>query len=119
MEFRYKQVILVRTDLRMGRGKIAVQVAHAAVSTALKAQRERREWFDIWIREGQAKVVLKVRGIEELLEYKRMAEDKGLPVELISDRGLTQLKPGTVTCLGIGPAPSDMIDEITGDLKLL
>lgn len=119
MEFRYKQVILVRIDLKMGRGKIAVQVAHAAVSAALKARRERREWFDLWIREGQAKVALKVKGLEELLEYKRIAEDKGLPVELIYDRGLTQLEPGTVTCLGIGPAPSDTVDEITGDLKLL
>ena len=117
MEF--KQVILVRTDLKMGKGKLAAQVAHASLGAALKAMETHRDWFEKWMEEGQAKVVLRVSSESELLEYKEKALDAGLPVELVVDRGLTQLKPGTTTCLGIGPAPSELIDRLTGMLRLL
>ncbi|MBI2183920.1 MAG: peptidyl-tRNA hydrolase [Thaumarchaeota archaeon] len=118
-EFRFKQVIVVRGDLKMGRGKTAVQVAHAALAAAEEARSRKREWFDRWLQEGQAKIAVKVSSLEELLELKRRAEQKRLPVALIEDRGLTQLPPSTVTCMGIGPAPSDELDPLTGDLKLL
>jgi len=117
MEF--KQVILVRKDVKMGKGKLAVQVAHASLSAALKAKEMKPNWFDRWIKEGQPKIVLKVENLEELYHYLKIAEEYGLPLELIRDSGLTQLRPGTVTCLGIGPAPSKLLDEITGELKLL
>jgi PTH2 family peptidyl-tRNA hydrolase len=69
--------------------------------------------------EGQKKVAVKVADEEELGEIEEAADQLGLPHALIIDRGLTEVPEGTVTCLGIGPAPSAMIDRITGKLKLL
>jgi PTH2 family peptidyl-tRNA hydrolase len=114
-----KQVIVVRSDLKMGKGKIAAQVAHASLSAAEEAMGKRVPWFDGWKEGGQAKVVLKVQSEEELQELFRKAKSAKLPVSLIEDRGLTQVEPGTVTCLGIGPGPDDDIDRITGKLRLL
>jgi len=114
-----KQVIVVRADLQMGKGKAAAQVAHASLAAAEEAQRRRGKWFDGWRREGQAKVVLKVGSEEALRELFQKAKAAGLPASLVEDRGLTQLEPGTVTCAGIGPGPEEEIDAITGKLKLL
>ncbi len=61
----------------------------------------------------------KVDGLEELKKLNRRAEEIELPSALVEDRGLTEIPPGTTTCLGIGPAPKEVIDEITGDLPLL
>ena len=112
-------MIVVRTDIKMSRGKIAAQVAHASLSAALKAMKERPEWFNIWLALGQKKVVLKVEGEEQLIKLYEEAIKLGLPVALIEDMGLTEIPPGTRTAIGIGPAPSEKIDEITGKLKLL
>ena len=117
--FGFKQVIVVRGDLKMGRGKTAVQVAHASVTAAEAARRTRREWYGAWWAEGQAKIAVKAASLEEILGLKRRAEAEGLPVALVEDRGLTQLPPSTVTCLGIGPAPAERVDPITGRLTLL
>jgi len=115
----FKQVIVVRRDLGMGTGKLAAQVAHAAVMGAEKTKHARREWFDEWYTMGQAKVVVKVQSMEELVEVRKRAESLHLPVVQVHDSGLTQIPPGTSTCIGIGPAPSDMIDKVTSGLKLL
>jgi len=114
-----KQAIVVRNDLKMGKGKLAAQVAHASLSAAEAAQQKRPAWYEDWKGEGQAKIVLKVDSEDVLRELLRKAKSAGLPASLIEDRGLTQLEPGTVTCLGIGPAPEPAIDAITGKLKLL
>ena len=113
-----KQVIIVRTDLDMGKGKIAEQVGHACVLGAEHVRKSHPEWFGEWW-EGQEKVVLKVSGIKDLQEIKRHAIDLNLPWSEVTDAGHTQIAPGTTTCISIGPAPENLIDKITGDLKLL
>ncbi|MDH5449134.1 MAG: peptidyl-tRNA hydrolase Pth2 [Candidatus Bathyarchaeota archaeon] len=118
-EFKYKQVIAVRTDLKMSKGKLAAQVGHAAVSASEEAKKKHPEWWQAWLKEGQCKVAVKVKNLAELLELQKEASQMKLPYSLITDRGLTQLPPSTVTCLGIGPAPSIQIDKITGKLPLL
>jgi len=112
-----KLALIVRADLGMGRGKIAAQVAHAAV-TAVLANSGSRD-FAAWLAEGQPKVVLKVVSAEQLVQVARAALAARLPVEVIRDAGRTQVDPGTVTCCAVGPADSDRIDAVTGELSLL
>jgi len=114
-----KQAMVVRSDLKMGKGKVAAQVAHASLASAEAARERKMAWYEMWKEEGQAKIVLKVESEAELSELFRKAKSAGLLASLIQDRGLTQVEPGTVTCLGIGPGPDAAIDEITGKLKLL
>jgi PTH2 family peptidyl-tRNA hydrolase len=118
-QVEFKQVMVVRKDLGMGTGKIAAQVAHAAVMGAEKTRVRKREWFDEWFEGGQAKVVVKVKSMEELMEVRARAESLKLPVVQVQDSGLTQIPPSTTTCIGIGPAPAELIDRVTNDLKLL
>ncbi len=113
-----KQVIVVRTDLQMGKGKIAAQVGHACVLGAEHVRKSNPEWYEQWWG-SQEKVVLKVPSIKDLQEIKIRAIDLNLPWSEVSDAGHTQLAPGTVTCISIGPAPENLIDRITGELKLL
>jgi PTH2 family peptidyl-tRNA hydrolase len=117
--FSFKQVIVVRTDIKMSKGKMAAQAGHAAVSSAEYARRNRPEWWSPWISEGQCKIAVKVSSEQEVQELERKARKANLPVALIVDRGLTELPPETTTCLGIGPAPANKVDAITGNLRLL
>lgn len=117
-EFEYKQVLVFRKDLKMGKGKIAAQAGHAAVSAAQAAFERKRKWWEAWLFEGQRKVAVKVPSEKELHELEETADKLGLPHALIVDRGLTQIPEGTVTCLGIGPAPEALVDKLTGNLPL-
>ncbi|OGS52015.1 MAG: aminoacyl-tRNA hydrolase [Euryarchaeota archaeon RBG_13_61_15] len=117
-EMEYKLVVVVRDDLKMSGGKLAAQVAHAAVTCALEAKARKTKWFSAWYAEGQRKVVLRARDLEELRILNDKASRAGLPRTLITDAGLTELPPNTTTCLGIGPAPEGEIDQITGHLPL-
>jgi len=103
----------------MGRGKIAVQVAHAAVSAAEEARKKSAGWWKAWLDEGQCKVAVKVDSPEDILKLERQARKLGIPFALITDRGLTEIEPGTMTCVAIGPAPSSLVDTLTGSLSLL
>ena len=113
-----KQVIVVRTDLDMGKGKIASQVGHACVLGAEHVRKSNPEWFSEWW-VGQEKVVLKVGNLKELEQVKQDAIELNIPLSEVTDAGHTQIAPGTTTCISIGPAPEESIDKITGDLKLL
>lgn len=112
----YKQVILLRMDLKLPKGKACTQVAHASSSALIKSHKD-----DIkkWQSEGMKKVVLKAKDLDELLKYKAQAEDLGLVTALVEDAGKTVLEPGTVTCLGIGPDKEERIDKVTGKLKMV
>lgn len=143
-----KLVLVVRTDLGMTKGtanlnitrascaaislpltsinlgKIAAQCSHAtlacykALSRPMSGPSDRKT-LSRWERQGQAKIALQVKDEEEMLELLEKARSMGLTAEIIRDAGRTQIDPGTVTVLGIGPAPIRLIDQITGHLKLL
>lgn len=117
----FKQVIVVRSDIKMSKGKLAVQVAHAAVEAVIKCIYDKNcsRYFELWRIQGQKKIVVKVKSLEELLDIKKHAEELNIVTALIVDAGLTELQPGTITALGIGPAPSEIIDKITKSLPLL
>jgi len=114
-----KQVLIVRMELKMGKGKIASQVAHASVASYLKAKIKDKNIVDRWVFEGMKKIVLKVQTEKELLEYFNLCKSKSIPCELIRDAGKTQINPGSLTTLGIGPWFEDELDEIFNGLKLL
>ena len=119
MMFKHKLVIVVRQDLKLSSGKLAVQVAHAAVSCAILAKRNSTKWFREWYSEGQKKVVVKVPDLQELRWLAETAKKLKLPTCLVVDAGLTEVPPDTTTCLGIGPGPNNIVDKVTGDLPLL
>ena len=111
-----KQAMIVRTDLKMGKGKIAAQCCHGAIGAYKKSPQDKiRKWEN----EAYAKVVLKVKTKEELLELKGLADQKGISSYLVVDAGRTQIPTSSVTVLALGPDEDKIIDEVTGDLKLL
>ncbi|MDD5087066.1 MAG: peptidyl-tRNA hydrolase Pth2 [Candidatus Nanoarchaeia archaeon] len=111
----YKQVILVRQDLKLDKGKMAAQAAHASVESVLRSD---KEIVKKWRNAGMKKVVLKVKDKDELMKYNQQAKDIGLKTALITDAGKTHIAPGTITCLGIGPDKEEKIDKVTGNLKI-
>ena len=114
----YKLVVVVRTDLGITKGKIAAQVAHAAVNCVLKSKKSFSSNFNKWFDGGQKKVVVKGPNESILRDLQQYAREVGLVSSLVTDAGLTEVPPGTVTCLGIGPATDSEIDSITGDYTL-
>ncbi len=141
-----KQIILVRNDLGMGKGKIATQASHASVkasfmayngditaisqipncpireqlnSLLLENAKEWKTWFITWDTTLYKKIVLKANSVDELISVARTAYEAILPVFLVKDAGLTQIAADTFTACAIGPAPSSKIDPITRNLKLL
>jgi len=118
-EFEYKQVLVFRADLKLSKGKLAAQAGHAAVSAAEEARKRHRIWWEAWLFEGQRKIAVKVKNEKELTEFESQAKEMGLPNALIVDRGLTEIPEGTLTCLGVGPAPEALMDRLTGKLPLM
>lgn len=111
-------VVIVRKDLDLGKGKMAAQAAHAAVTATLYAMKHEKKIFRKWLDGGQKKVVLRAENLDILYKYKGTLEGAGIQTFLITDAGLTQIPPGTVTCLGTIPVESQVVDPITGDLPL-
>ncbi len=108
--------MVVRTDLKMGKGKIAAQCCHGSIGSYKKSSKEKiRKWEN----EAYAKVVCKVKTADELLALKKLAEKKNITNYLVIDAGRTQIPTSSVTVLALGPDEDKIIDEVTGDLKLL
>lgn len=114
-----KQVICVRDDLDLSPGKLAVQVAHGAVDAALAAKADRKEWFAAWRRGGKTKVCVRVPDEEALHELQVQARAAAIPHSLVRDAGRTEVEPGTVTALALGPAPEEVLDPLTRSLTLM
>jgi PTH2 family peptidyl-tRNA hydrolase len=143
MERRSKQVIVMRKDLQMTKGKMIAQGSHASLGIILQMMEisniinegedasnagsyslnllvEDNSAIDNWFKEGFKKVCVYVNSEDELIDIYNKAAEKGVPVLMIEDAGVTMFKGiPTKTCLAIGPAWDKDIDEITGDLKLL
>ncbi len=111
-----KQVIIVRADLQLPKGKIAAQVAHAAVEAAWRSD---KFLFKDWRESGMKKVALKVKDLAELYAIEQLAKQAGLVTAIITDAGKTVVEPGTVTCCAIGPDEEKKIDAITAKLQML
>lgn len=144
-----KQVIVIRKDLNMRKGKMIAQGSHASMAFITKYLRvdepfqinntEMTGWevsvnvnndwvrhnldpveVKDWLENSFTKVCLYVESEEELLYIHRVASNAGLYSALITDNGLTEFHGvPTNTCIAIGPHMSDRIDVVTGHLKLL
>ncbi|MBW6451132.1 MAG: peptidyl-tRNA hydrolase Pth2 [DPANN group archaeon] len=111
-----KQAIIIRSDIKLSKGKIAAQAAHASLEAYKKTTFLNKA---AWELQGQKKVVLKVNSEEELILIFGKCKNEKLPVSIIRDAGKTQVTPGTLTAVGIGPAKEAEIDKVVGKLKLL
>ena len=124
-----KQVIVVRTDISMSPGKLAAQVAHASVTaildeTDVEVQTGKMVFPPqcdtfFWFKGSQVKIVLAGDNTDHLLDLYHKAQNVGLPRSIIKDEGRTEFANPTYTAMAIGPGDPDLIDQITGDLKLL
>lgn len=129
-----KQIIVVRKDLNMRKGKIAAQSAHASMavilnmmsvsSNGMKVTRtlevKKDSAIQEWLAGPFAKICVSVNSEDELLELYQKALAAGLPTSLITDSGRTEFKGvATKTCIAIGPARPEELDPITGKLPLL
>ncbi|KAI8634085.1 peptidyl-tRNA hydrolase PTH2-domain-containing protein [Xylariaceae sp. FL1651] len=122
-----KLVLVVRTDLGMTKGKIAAQCSHATLACYKTLNRAASRQpsspearvLQRWERLGQAKIAVQVKSEDELLTLMGKARSLGITAEVIQDAGRTQIDPGSLTVLGVGPAPKSLVDQVTGGLKLL
>lgn len=113
---KYKQVILLRQDLKLPKGKACTQCSHASVEAVLKSD---PQLVKLWRAEGMAKIVLKVKDQKQLTCLFQQAKDHNLTASLITDAGRTTIAPGTKTAVAIGPDQEEKIDKITRNLPLL
>lgn len=112
----FKQAIVLRSDLKMGKGKLCAQSAHASLLAVKKASASA---IARWEASGSEKIVVKVSSEKELRELEKKARNLKLPCALVRDAGFTQIPAGSLTALAIGPAEEKRVDEVTGKLKLL
>ncbi len=124
----HKQVIIMRNDLNMRKGKIAAQAAHASIGAVLSICSYKENVIEVplnelirpWLIEGAfTKICVQISGEEELKELINKAKELNLPACLITDSGKTEFNGvATITCGCIGPAEANDIDVLTGHLKL-
>lgn len=122
---KIKQVIVIRRDLNMRRGKEIAQGAHAANAAiveqmyAIIGGGELDLEVHEWLQNGFKKVTVTVETIEDLMYLHQKAQYYGLRSHFIEDEGITEFhNVPTITCLAIGPNQSDEVDKVTGNLKL-
>uniref|UniRef100_A0A060T3W3 peptidyl-tRNA hydrolase n=1 Tax=Blastobotrys adeninivorans TaxID=409370 RepID=A0A060T3W3_BLAAD len=113
-----KLVLVVRSDLKMGKGKVAAQCSHATLACYKSLARSDPALLNRWESTGQAKVTLQCGDEEEMKLLQAMAMSLNLTARVIHDAGRTQIAAGSATVLGIGPAPKSAVDQVTGSLKL-
>lgn len=111
----FKQVIVLRQDLDMSKGKMIAQACHASLKAYKMAEESQKK---NWESQGGKKIALDA-GERKLDEMRNQARKTELPAALVKDSGLTELEPGTVTALGIGPAEEAKIDTVTGKLDVI
>ena len=112
----FKQVIVVNKSLGMSQGKLAAQVAHASILSMFEAP---EGIVCGWLDNSYPKIVLQVESTQDLLDLQEKANELNLPSALVIDEGRTELSNGSITCLGSGPSTKELIDEVTGKLRLL
>ena len=111
----FKQVIIIRSDLKLPKGKSAAQAAHASVEATLRSN---SRIVSAWRNQGMKKIVLKVANEKELLQIQNEAKRAGLVAALITDAGKTVVAPGTKTVVALGPDNEEKIDTVTAGLKM-
>ncbi|CBQ72085.1 related to PTH2-aminoacyl-tRNA hydrolase [Sporisorium reilianum SRZ2] len=114
-----KMILAVRMDIKMEKGKIAAQCGHATLAAYKVAKKLTPKFVSQWERRGQAKVAVKCPDEEKMLELEAKAKQLGIAARSIIDAGRTQIAPNTRTVLGLGPAPVSLMNQLTGNLKLL
>ena len=114
-----KMVFIINSELKMGKGKIAAQVGHAAVSSTLKSGEKNPELLEAWLASGQKKICVKGEDSEHLLKLEKRCKENGITAVKIHDAGHTQIPAGSLTVLSLGPDMESILDYISGDLKLL
>lgn len=115
---KLKMILVIRSDLKLTKGKTASQAAHAAVICFKKTLETDSSLASKWLNVGQPKIVLKGT-LEELEKLREQAESAGVVTTLVLDAGKTQISPGTATCLGLGPDYEEKIDALVKEFKLL
>lgn len=110
---------MVRKDIKLGLGKLIAQCCHACLEASESCRIKKKKLFKAWLNSGAKKIVVKVNSLDDLIKLKQQADEAGIINSLVADAGLTQVQPGTITALAIGPDEDEKIDEITGKLKLL
>ena len=112
-------VLVTRADLKLSSGKLAAQAGHASVACALTARKIAPRILEQWMSNGARKVVCQASNLDALKRLYGEAREFELVAEMITDAGHTEIPPGTITMLGIGPGPRRSIDALTGTLPLL
>jgi PTH2 family peptidyl-tRNA hydrolase len=117
-----KQVIVIRKDLKVRKGKMIAQGAHASLMAYLNALSDRDNFIKTyeWLQKhNQTKIVVGVETEADLQAVYRRAQENGVSCSLVLDAGKTEFAEPTYTACAVGPAENDIVDLITGHLKLL